>query len=280
MKKWMSILAVGALSLSLAACSQTASPTDNTKVTETSNLTLQEVYDKSIKASEELKSVKATIDMKQKMSIADQDVNANFSSLMDMEYVMEPMQIYQKGTTTMHAMTEDGEEQVMDMESYITKDSFYMREGDQWMKLPQELLGELQNSTEQSDPAEQLKQIENYLEDFTFKQDNDNYILSLEASGEKFTELVQGLLDEMMQNIMDSGQEANIEMDIKSIKYLIYIDKETFNSSKVDMVMDMSMVVDGEKIIMYQDVKTKFSNFNEIKEIVIPQEVIDGALEI
>ncbi|WP_313891950.1 DUF6612 family protein [Psychrobacillus sp.] len=280
MKKWMSMLAVGALSLSLAACNQTASPTDNTKITETSNLTLQEVYDKSIKASEELKSVKATIDMKQKMSMVDQGIDADISSLMDMEYVIEPMQIYQKGKTTMHAMTGDGEDQVMDMESYITKDSFYMSEGDQWMKLPQDLLGELQNSAEQSNPSDQLKQIESFLEDFTFKQDNDHYILSLEASGEKFTELVQSQLDDMMQNIMDSGQEANIEMDIKSVKYLIHIDKKTFNSSKVDMVMDMSMVIDGEEMMLYQDVKTNFSHFNEIKEIVIPQDVIDSALEI
>lgn len=282
MKKWTTLLAVATLSLGLAACNDTATPTSDSDVVEKSNLTLQEVYEKSIAVSEELKSVKAVIDMNQKMHLPDQEVDLDISSLLEMEYVIEPMQIHQKGTSTVNGMMEEVSGQTMNMESYITKDAFYMYEESvaQWMKFPQEMMGDLMNATEQSDPSAQLKQIQGYLEDFTFEQDNKNYILTLEASGEKFTELVQAQVDEALQTMFDTGEEIQMDMVINSVNYLIHIDKESFQTNKVDLVIDMDMEVDGEKMHMLQDVKTDFSGFNEVKEIVIPQDVIDNAVQI
>ncbi|TQR21531.1 DUF6612 family protein [Psychrobacillus vulpis] len=281
MKKWTTLLAVATLSLGLAACNETATPTKETDVTQTSKLTLKEVYDKSIKVSEELKSVKAVVDMKQTMHLPDQDLNLDFSSIMDMEYIIEPMQIYQKGTTTMLG-ADEMEDQVMDIESYITKDAFYMYEGTtkQWMKFPQEMMEQLMSATDQSNPVAQLKTIESYLEDFTFEQDKKNYILTLEASGEKFTKLVQAQVNETLQNMVGDQEEMNMDMTINSLNYLIHIDKDSFQTNKVDLVLDMDMMIDGEKVNMKQNVKSDFSNFNKIDEIVIPQEVIDSAVEI
>lgn len=281
MKKWSTLLAVATLTLGLAACNETAAPANEKDVTEKSELTLQEVYDKSMAASEELKSVKAKIDMKQKMQLPGQDVNLDINSLMDMDYIIDPLQIHQTGTTSMKSTDENMGNQEMKMESYITKDAFYTYEGEsgQWMKFPQEMMNQLMSTTDQSNPSNQLKQIEGYLEDFTFEQDNDNYILTLEASGEKFTELVKEQVDEALQNMV-GAEEIEMDMIINSVNYLIHIDKETFQTNKVDMVLDMDMTIDGETMNMKQDMKSDFSNFNQVEEIVIPQEVIDNAVEI
>lgn len=281
MKKWSTLLAVATLTLGLAACNETAAPANEKDVTEKSELTLQEVYDKSMAASEELKSVKAKIDMKQTMHLPGQDVNLDINSLMDMDYIIDPLQIHQTGTTSMKSTDENMGNQEMKMESYITKDAFYTYEGEsgQWMKFPQEMMSQLMSTTDQSNPSNQLKQIEGYLEDFTFEQDNDNYILTLEASGEKFTELVKEQVDEALQNMVGT-EDIEMDMIINSVNYLIHIDKETFQTNKVDMVLDMDMTIDGEKMNMKQDMKSDFSNFNEVEEIVIPQEVIDNAVEI
>ncbi|MEI4770786.1 DUF6612 family protein [Psychrobacillus sp. FJAT-51614] len=281
MKKWTTLLAVATLTLGLAACNETAAPANDKEVAKKSELTLQEVYDKSMAVSEELKSVKAKIDMKQTMQLPGQDVNLDINSLMDMDYIIDPIQIHQTGTTSMKSTDENMGSQEMKMESYITKDAFYMYEGEsgQWMKFPQEMMNQIMSTTDQSNPSNQLKQIEGYLEDFTFEQDNDNYILTLEASGEKFTELVKEQVDEALQNMV-GAEEVEVDMIINSVNYLIHIDKETFQTNKVDMVLDMDMTIDGEKMNMKQDMKSDFSNFNQVEEIVIPQEVIDNAVEI
>lgn len=281
MRKWTTLLAVATLSFSLAACNETATPVKEKEVTETSKLTLQEVYDKSMEVSEELKSVKVKVDMKQTMFLPDEDMNLDISSLMDMEYTIDPMQVHQKGTTTMQSSDGSIEAQTMDMETYIIDDALYMYEGTakQWMKFPQGMMDQSMITTDQTNPANQLKSIESYLEDFTFEQDNDNYILTLQASGEKFTELVKAQVDEALQN-MGQMEETNLDMTINSINYLIHIDKGTFQTNKVDVVLDMDMLVDGEATNMKQNIKSDFFDFNKIDKIVIPQDVIDNAIQI
>lgn len=280
MKKWTTLLAVTILALGLAACNETAAPVKDTDVTDTSKLTLQEVYSKSLKVTEELKSVKAKIDMKQTMHLPEQDMNMDLSSLMDVEYVIEPMQMHQSGTTSMKSSDGSMDASEIKMENYITKDGFYMFEGTtrQWMKFPKEMMDQLMSATDQSNPKNQLKMIESYLDDFTFEQDNDNYILTLQASGEKFTELVKAQVAEALQSI--DGEDINMDFTVNSINYLIHIDKKSFQTVKVDMNLDMDMSMNGEKVNTKQNVKSDFSNFNAINEIIIPQEVIDNAVAI
>ncbi|MFJ8063470.1 DUF6612 family protein [Psychrobacillus sp. NPDC096426] len=281
MKKWTTLIAVATLSLGLAACNETATPAGSGEVTEKSKLTLQEVYDKSIAASEELKSVRAVMDLNQTMNVPSEETELEISSKMDMEYIVEPMQMHQKGTSTVNGLAEGMPAQTSTSESYITADNFYVYEesAGEWMKFPQEMMTGIMNAAEQANASDQLKQIEGYLDEFTFEQDNENYILTLEASGEKFTELVKAQVDEVMQS-MGAGEEIQMDFVINSVNYLIHIDKETFQTNKLDVVIDMDMEVDGEKMKVLQDVKSTFSDFNKVEEIVIPQEVVDNAVEL
>ncbi len=277
MKKWKTLLAATALTLGLAACNQTAQPTDS-GVADKSDMTLKEVYAKSIEVSEQLKSVKVQMTLDQKMNMPGEE-EINMVADMDMDVVIDPIQIYQKGTTSM--IMGEGMEEDMDIEAYLSTESFYMFESTtgQWMKLPQDMMDELMGSTDQSNPAEQLQMLEEYLEDFTFEQDDKNYILKMNASGEKFTALIQAQVDEALKGLGDS---EGIDMDytINSLNYVLHIDKETFQTNKVDMVMDMVMTMDGETVTMIQDLKTTYSNFNELTEITVPQEIVESAVEI
>lgn len=281
MKKWTMLLSVATLSLGLAACNETATPVQEKEVTETSKLTLQEVYDKSMKASEELKSVKGTIDMKQTMSIPSEEMTLDIKSVMDMEYIIEPMQMHQKGTTTMMGVSEGGESQVTEMETYITEDGMYVYEGTtaKWMKFPQEMVDQMMGATNQTDPATQLQPLQEYLEQVEFEQDDENYILTLEGSGEEFTSLVKDQVDEALQSLT-TEENVNLDFTIHSVDYLVHIDKESFQTNKLDMVIDMDMTMNGEMINLNMNAKTDFSKFNEIDKIVVPQEVIDGATAI
>lgn len=281
MKKWTALLSVVTLSIGLAACNETATPVQDKEVTETSKLTLQEVYDKSMKASEELKSVKGTIDMNQTMSIPSEEMTLDIQSLMDMEYIIEPMQMHQKGTTTMMGVGEGGESQETEMETYINEDAMYVYEGTtaQWMKFPQEMIDQMLSTTKQTDPATQLQTLQEYLEQVEFEQDDENYILTLEGSGAEFTRLVKAQVDKALQSLT-AEENVNLEFTIHSVDYLVHIDKESFQTNKLDMVIDMDLTMNGETINLNMDAKTDFSKFNEINEIVVPQEVIDSATAI
>lgn len=281
MKKWTALLSIATLTLGLAACNETATPVQEKEVTETSKLTLQEVYDKSMKVSEELKSVKGTIDMNQAMTMPSEEMTLDIKSALDMEYILEPMQMHQKGTTTMMGMGEGGESQETEMETYITEDAMYVYEGTtaQWMKFPQEMVDQIMSSANQTDPATQLQPLQEYLEQVEFEQDDDTYILTLKGSGEEFTALVKDQVDEALQNLT-AGENINLDFTINSVDYVVHIDKDSYQTTKLDTVIDMDMTMDGETINLKMDAKTDFSKFNEIGEIVVPQEIIDSATSI
>lgn len=281
MKKWTALLSIATLTLGLAACNETATPVQEKEVTETSKLTLQEVYDKSMKVSEELKSVKGTIDMNQTMTMPSEEMTLDIKSALDMEYILEPMQMHQKGTTTMMGMGEGGESQETEMETYITEDAMYVYEGTtaQWMKFPQEMVDQIMSSANQTDPATQLQPLQEYLEQVEFEQDDDTYILTLKGSGEEFTALVKDQVDEALQNLT-AGENINLDFTINSVDYVVHIDKDSYQTTKLDTVIDMDMTMDGETMNLKMDAKTDFSKFNEIGEIVVPQEIIDSATSI
>jgi len=281
MKKWTALLSIATLTLGLAACNETATPVQEKEVTETSKLTLQEVYDKSMKVSEELKSVKGTIDMNQTMTMPSEEMTLDIKSALDMEYILEPMQMHQKGTTTMMGMGEGGESQETEVETYITEDAMYVYEGTtaQWMKFPQEMVDQIMSSANQTDPATQLQPLQEYLEQVEFEQDDDTYILTLKGSGEEFTALVKDQVDEALQNLT-AGENINLDFTINSVDYVVHIDKESYQTTKLDTVIDMDMTMDGETMNLKMDAKTDFSKFNEIEEIVVPQEIIDSATSI
>jgi len=162
----------------------------------------------------------------------------------------------------------------------MTNDAFYMFEGnsEQWMKMPLDM-AEMMGTAEQSTPADQLQMLEEYIDEFTFEQDDESYILTMNASGDKFTNLIQEQVQEALKG-MGEAEELDMDYTINSLEYLIHIDKKSYQTTKVDMVMDMAITMDGETVTMVQDLKSTYSNFNEVDTITIPQEVIDNAVEM
>ncbi|MBU0904417.1 MAG: hypothetical protein KKF57_04450 [Firmicutes bacterium] len=285
MKKWSMLLAVTTLSFGLVACNDKATPTPGTKTEQTSNLTLQDVFKKSMEQSESIKSLSANIDMTQLIEVPSQEISMETTSKMDMDMVIEPLSLYQKGTTsmTMPGMPSSEQADDMKMESYMTEQGFYMFDSmsNQWTKLPSDMYEQIMSmSQKQADPAKQLKDLEAFKDDFTFEQTDSSYVLKLAASGDKFNELIQKQLADTMPDMMVEEQELLKEMNIEKVNYEIFIDKETFNTTALNMIMDMTMVVEGEEMKLAQDLKSTYSKYNEVEKIEIPQEIIDNAQEM
>ncbi|PPA71744.1 DUF6612 family protein [Jeotgalibacillus proteolyticus] len=292
MNKWKLGIGAASLALILAACQDTAQPVDgeegntdsdsNSDESSNSELTLEEVFAKSIEAGEDVNSMKAEMTLDQDMTIPNEDLTVTTASDIQMDMVMEPLGLYQESVTTSDQM---GETEEIQAEVYFTEEGFFMYDtaSDQWMKLPTEMSDELlQMSDAQSNPNEQLRDLEQFTDDFTFEQDDSSYILTLNASGEKFSEFLREQAKEQMPDTGtdESMDELFSDVDFEDVMYKIFIDKETFLPSSLTMDMTMVMEMEGESLTLVQNTEANYLEYNHMDEITIPQEVLDTATEV
>ncbi|WP_432361835.1 DUF6612 family protein [Sporosarcina sp. UB5] len=285
MKKWLTGLGVSILALGLAACGSAAEPKkDETgkqvELANKSDMTAQEVYSKAMEVSEEQKSMHAVMDIDQKLSIPTQGIEMESKIKMDMEAIVEPLSMHQNMTMDM------GELGTMNMELYMTESGFFMNdpESGQWIKMPKDMYDEMMAQMGgETDPTLDMKMFKEFKDEFKFEQTNEEYILTLSASGDKFSGLMKELMGSALPADMDMTEEESEileNMNVNSLKVVMYIDKETFYTNAFDLDMDMTMKIDEDEMRIVQKMKSVISKINEIDEIVVPQEVIDGAVDL
>ncbi|WP_336635498.1 DUF6612 family protein [Lysinibacillus fusiformis] len=284
MKKIFKVLAVGTLALTLAACNSSATPTKDT--TKTSNLTLEQVYDKAVDRQSDIKSASANMDMTQvtKVGTGEEAMEFSINSKMEMDIIVDPLAMHLSGSMSMPDMMNEGQETTdMPIEMYMKKDAgLFMKDvtTDSWLKLPDENFEAILDQTAASaDAKEQLEQLKKFINDFTFEQTDKEYVLTLEAKGDKFKELIDS---EINKSIEDMGLEENPmdQLTIEKINYVLHIDKETFDTKKMDMNFDLKMAVEGDELLMNTKSVVTYTDFNHLKTIDIPQSIVDNAQTI
>jgi hypothetical protein len=284
MKKIFKVLAVGTLALTLAACNSSATPTKDT--TKTSNLTLEQVYDKAVDRQSDIKSASANMDMTQvtKVGSGEEAMEFSINSKMEMDIIVDPLAMHLSGSMSMPDMMSEGQETTdMPIEMYMKKDAgLFMKDvtTDSWLKLPDENFDAILDQTAASaDAKEQLEQLKKFINDFTFEQTDKEYVLTLEAKGDKFKELIDS---EINKSIEDMGLEENPmdQLTIEKINYVLHIDKETFDTKKMDMNFDLKMAVEGDELLMNTKSVVTYTDFNHLKTIDIPQSIVDNAQTI
>ncbi len=81
-------------------------------------------------------------------------------------------------------------------------------------------------------------------------------------------------------------QELNLQenpldnLTIDKMNYVIYIDKETFDTNKIDVIMDMKIKVEDEELSTKTKTVITYTEFNHLKTIDIPQSIIDNASDV
>ncbi len=274
-----------ALVVLLSGCGQKATPVSESGKSETKtntehpaqkeeSLTLEEVFEKTIAASQDLKSLTVKMKNEQTITSSSDSEPMDISSTIDIDVVQDPISLYQVMSINMPG------EEPMKTESYFTNQGFFTYDPTQgtWMKLPDEMSTELLKTTEQQgDPAAELKKMQEYIEDFTFEQDDSSYILSLNASAEKFNAFMK---EQLAQSF---GQELGLDLqnvDVSGLKYSYTIDKKNFYPTAMTMDMAFKTTEGSEETTLEQKTNATFSNYNGVKDITIPDEVINSAQEI
>ena len=278
MKKFFTVLSAGAVALVLTACNTSATPTKDT--TATSKLTLEQVYDKAMERQANIKSMSASMDMEQviKFGIGEESMEMNMDSQMDIDMIAKPLAMHLSGTMTVPDMFGEGDEKSsMPIEMYMKQDQgFFMKEptSDSWMKMPSEEFDAILDQTASSANAkEQLEELKQYIDDFAFEQNDDTYVLTLNAQGDRFKELIQSEVDKSL----GTGQNPLDGLTIDKANYVIFIDKETFDTNKMNMNFDLKMSIEGQEATIQTKSEVTYTEINNLDKIDIPQSIIDNA---
>lgn len=297
MKNWLSILLGAVLLISITAgCSNKAdnTPAESTAPTNTANepAVTDPVTDSSDEAalptanellqriSEEgvnLKSYNLESTMDQNIVIDDngtkqeQDINMQISS----KIISEPFGAYQK--ISMSNPDVEGMEGMDGSEQYITSEGIYVSINGEWVKLPEQdaepLVNEMKN---QSNPKSQFSQLEAVADEIKVGEEGEYYTLTAELSGDGMKEIAKSYMNQNGGG--DPQTEALLDqMNIKSLDMNYKISKETYYPVDAVVVMEMDMEMENQKVTLIMDMTSKFTDYNTIEEIKVPQEVIDSA---
>lgn len=267
-KTWIALIGLAVVSLMMTACSASEAQK------------LDEIFTKSTEASESLDNFAMEMVSEQTFETEGEEgssplpTGVPFTTELDSKIQMDPMAFHQTIKMDMMGNTE--------MEQYYTEDGFYIKPSEEegWMKASKELQDQLNAlSTQQQTPAEQLKQVEDYIDEFNLESDDTNYVLSFSSSGED----VQKMMEDTIDKVIPEGTFPEGMMDgitINSIDYEYTIDKESYYPKHMVMNMNMTIEQNGQKVTVDQSMNGTYSQFNEIGEITVPEEVIQNAKEM
>lgn len=295
MKKWTKGIAASLLILTLGACGSGEEPKveadtktgtagnseDANKAKEKKELTAQEVYQKSLEASESINSMHADFTIQQNMkTTGEENLSMKNDIAITMYMVTEPMALHQK------MVVKGDAEGSMDIEMYGEGDELYIQmqemEGG-WLSVPAEMQDEILSGMDSSNAMMDLEVFKDFTEEFTLEEQGEEYILNLSASGEQFGELLKELMDQtaMGSQGMEGEEEAPMEnLEVKKIELTLHIDKETYYTNSFDMKLDAIMDITGYQTVTIQTIHAKMSKINELEEIVIPDEVRNNAYDM
>ncbi|WP_421377896.1 DUF6612 family protein [Bacillus salacetis] len=284
MKRITKVLTAAALALSLGACSTTASPEADVK--NKSDLTLEQVFKNTQQADSELSSVHMDMELKQTTHNEESgEGSMDMSTTSSTDLVMDPMAMHQTSSVNMKMDEMEGNElPVAQVEMYVTEEEIYLKDNmqNQWTTLPNEMADLMKQSAlqESSLPENQLKQFEPYLDQFTFKQDDETFILQLTLDGDQADKILKegmGMMNDELQSTFEGAME---DMSISSMDLKMWIDKESFHTVKMEVQQTIEMKQNGEVVKLDQTMTSVFSKFNEIESIEVPAEVTESAVEM
>jgi hypothetical protein len=234
-----------------------------------------DVFAKTMEATAKLDSF--TVTMNTKQNIDQGATKMDIQSKIDMDVIMKPQMSFKQAMT----MNMQGQEMKMDM--YMTKDGFFMKESatGQWMKLPKAQMDQMMSmiSDEQLDPSKQFAKLKQFANDFTITESGGDYNVKLSANGEKFNDFIKNEIKGSMGNDPAMGEmltQSMSAMNIKNMEYTFTVDKKTYYPKSMKMNMDLEMDNQGQKMRLVQNIDGTYSNYNSVKEIVVPKEALDA----
>lgn len=251
MRKWILLLILSCFIIGLTAC--------GSEVTEE---TIQDVINNTIEASKNIKSIHLSMEIDE-ISTPSVGEAVKTNIIIEMDFLTDPIFIYQLIELTNISYR---------MEMYLTEESYYTKDtiSNKWVKASKEQYSEaLEDSKQQTDTGLMLEKLRKYVDELTLIEKSNFYILSFTASGEKYKDLLTDTISTTLPD--DISLEEVLEM--LSINYTLYIEKETYYPKKFNIDTDIEIDVDGYKVNTVQTIEGNYFRINEVDAIAIPDEI-------
>ena len=222
---------------------------------EDAKINKEEVLQKSAEAYKNIKSADMLINLKMEPKKSGQPMELT----MDVSITLEPIAM---------KMSMDIKDQNVKLNSFIKDDIMYIQNpvDNTWIKqtLPKEVSEQFKHITNNN--IDNYELFKDNLDKIDIKEKDGNYLISIV----KDTDFLKEAMKKQNSNMGILGQGENFEVDNITLEYVV--DKETYFTK--------SSVASFETKLQGQDVKvstnTEFSNINNIKEITIPEEVLNA----
>ena len=284
MKKWTVLFLAVATAISLAACGSTEKVGNNNAQTSAGSgakeasaavPTVEELIEKTAKASTELKSftMDSKVNQNMVMEQGDQKQEQNIDMTMKTDFVKEPLQVYQE----IQMKIPQGEQAI---KQYITTEGIYTETNGTWMKLPNEMKDQIMAGMKASlEPEKQMEQFKKIVSDTKIVEEGNDYVMSAELSGDNVKELAKDLMSQAGAGA-GAGEQATAMLDsmnIKSLKIQSAVNKETYLPTRSVVNMSMEMEQEGQKVALNMEMTSTVYKHNEVGEITVPQEALNAA---
>ncbi|MED4475219.1 DUF6612 family protein [Oceanobacillus caeni] len=274
MKKSITLLLLTFAFLGLAACSS-------------GDKEVNGIYNKALEAAEEMNSAEVDIEMKQEMSVPQEEDAMVMESQMSGAIITEPLVMHQKGTTSISMGEEMGEPMEMEQELYLVDNEIYSYDSitEEWLKMDDSTIPMDFINTEQMDTSDQLNMFKDYVDNLKYEETDEAYIFQFSPNQDEVKNLTEDLLKEIIPEELTSqmGEEITEVLEnteINDLEVEISINKDSYQIEKYHVDMDMKMTVEGEEMNIKQNVNTVYRNINTIEHIEIPKEVKESAKEV
>ncbi|KKE78753.1 hypothetical protein DTX80_08450 [Bacilli bacterium] len=274
MKKSITLLLLTFAFLGLAACSS-------------GDKEVNEIYNKALEAAEEMNSAEVDIEMKQEMSVPQEEDAMVMESQMSGAIITEPLAMHQKGTTSISMGEEMDEPMEMEQELYFVDNEMYSFDSitEEWLKMDDSTIPMDFINTEQMDTSDQLNMFKDYVDNLKYEETDEAYIFQFSPNQEEVKTLAEDLLEGIMPEELTSqlGEEVTDVLENTEMNHLeveMFIRKDSYQIEKYHVDMDMTMSLEGEEINIKQNMSTVYHNINTIDHIEIPEEIKESAKEV
>ncbi|WP_068677729.1 DUF6612 family protein [Oceanobacillus sp. Castelsardo] len=274
MKKGFTLLLLTIVFLALAACSS-------------GDKEVNEIYNKALEAAEEMNSAEVDIEMKQEMSVPQEETTMVMESKMSGAIIVDPLAMHQKGTASISMGEEMDGPMEMEQELYFVDNEIYSFDSltGEWLKMDESTIPMDLINTEQMDTSDQLNMFQDYVDDLSYEETEEAYIFKFSPNQDEVKTLAEDLLKEIIPEDLTSqiGKEVTEILKNTEINHLqveMSINKDSYQIEKYHLDMDMKMTIEGEEMIMKQNVNTMYRNINTIDKIEIPEEIKESAKDV
>ncbi|OEH86497.1 hypothetical protein BHU72_12850 [Desulfuribacillus stibiiarsenatis] len=250
---------------------------------------VEDIYQSSVDAMAKANSYSFQMEVDQTLDIPDeQEMHTVESNLvMNGKMVENPLAMEMVISMNMNdsLMEELDEFENLDLKYFIKDQVVYMQNpmfGDLWVK---EAMTELADFGFAFEPSALSTYFGHGLKQAKVTEEDRYYVLSIDGTNEQVKKSMEMLLDAIINNsavssLAEEGAVKTEDFLIEKLSFTIWIDKQTRYQEKIEMDLGLSVTAEGQTLKIQQIMNASFHDFAKHKEILIPAEVVEKAIDI